>query len=126
MTANPTVTYKRSLKKHLSREYCSGKTRSALLARFDTMVNTLAEDCPSPTAEDLNAAFGTPEQLAQVLLAGMPQEEVLRREQSFRRAQVLRHVVLAVLAAALVLGFAYAWWFKEYSIHAAETIVIWK
>ena len=115
--------YRKELKKHLSLDVCSGKLRTALLSRFDAMLGAMKEDCPEPAMAQLETAFGTPTQMAQDLLADTPDAERVRRQRTFR---TVRAVLLTVAVVGLAVGLAYAWYFKSFSIHAQDTVIIWK
>lgn len=111
--------YRKELKKHLSLDVCSGKLRTALLSRFDAMLGAMKEDAMA----QLETAFGTPTQMAQDLLADTPDAERVRRQRTFR---TVRAVLLTVAVVGLAVGLAYAWYFKSFSIHAQDTVIIWK
>lgn len=115
--------YRKELKKHLSLDVCSGKLRTALLSRFDAMLGAMKEDYPEPAMAQLETAFGTPTQMAQDLLADTPDAERVRRQRTFR---TVRAVLLTVAVVGLAVGLAYAWYFKFFSIHAQDTVIIWK
>lgn len=115
--------YRKELKKHLSLDVCSGKLRTALLSRFDAMLGAMKEDYPEPAMAQLETAFGTPTQMAQDLLADTPDAERVRRQRTFR---TVRAVLLTVAVVGLAVGLAYAWYFKPFSIHAQDTVIIWK
>ena len=115
--------YRKELKKHLSLDVCSGKLRTALLSRFDAMLGAMKEDYPEPAMAQLETAFGTPTQMAQDLLADTPDAERVRRQRTFR---TVRAVLLTVAVVGLAVGLAYAWYFMSFSIHAQDTVIIWK
>lgn len=115
--------YKRELRKHLSLDSCSRRLRSTLLARFDAMLGTLAEEYPEPAMAQLESAFGTPTQMAQVLLEGTPKEKLQHRRSSFR---TMRTVLVTAAVVGLALGLAYVWYFKSYAVHLREIVTVLK
>ena len=121
MTSSAVKAYKWKLKKQLSPELCSRRVRGLLLSRFDTMLDTMAEEYPNPNPAQLEQAFGTPAQMAETLLDGIPQEKRIRRQSSMR---TLRKLLVAALILALAGGLIYVWWFKSFAIHAKEAILV--
>ena len=121
MTSSAVNAYKRQLKKQLSPELCSRRVCGLLLSRFDVMLGAMSEEYPDPNPAQLEQAFGTPAQMAETLLDGIPQEKRIHRQSSMR---ILRRLLVAGLILALAGGLIYAWWFKSFSIHAKEAILI--
>ena len=124
MTNTAAKQYKSALKKRLSPDLCSRPARTALLSRFDAMLNAMLEECPDPVPAQLEQAFGTPAQMAEVLLESIPQEDRVRRQNFTHSMLILRKVLVAVLVFALAAGLVYVWWFKSYAIHVSEATMI--
>ena len=124
MTTSAAKTYKRELKKKLSRDTCSRHVQQRLLSKFSTMLETMGEEYPNPTIAQLEQAFGAPDHMARVLLEGIPAEDRLRRRDTFRALRTTGLILLAVMALGLVLAFAYSWYMKQFFINVGETLVV--
>lgn len=83
--------YRRALKRAL---HCGGNARRELLAKFDLSLSTFLEDHPAPTDAELSAAFGTPEEMARVMMEGVGEEEKARYYRGKRVVQALAGVVV--------------------------------
>ena len=90
--------YKRSLKRHL---HCDSTTKQQLMDRFEGMLNVYLGDSGWPASwpgkQDLENAFGTPEQMAEVLMDGIPADKLAKHRRNRQ--------VLYVIAAIAVAGF---------------------
>lgn len=80
-----TIMYIRSINKHLT---CSFSTKRKLIKRFETALSNYLDDNPDATTEMLYTAFGSPEEMANVLMHDLPQKEhdvYLQQKRLFRR-----------------------------------------
>lgn len=92
------------------------------MARFDRMMHPYLEEHPTPTGQQLTAAFGTPEELAHSLLEEVTPEE--RRRHA--RLRLACWIAAALLALAL-LGFGiYSLCVKEYNYTVTERCTIYE
>ena len=98
--------YKRRLKRHLR---CDSLTKRRLMGRFEGMLNVYLGDSGWPASwpgkQDLENAFGTPEQMAGVLMDDIPYDVMAK----YRRNQQIGKSVIAILILALVLLTVYFW-----------------
>ena len=115
---NSVALYKKKLKKHLP---CKNVVKKRLLENFQTSLDEFLEDHPSPTAEELNAAFGPPEEMAKILSAEISQEDVARYRKG-RKIKRILSVVLAVVVTASVLYLAF--WKQKPITYEEDTNII--
>lgn len=98
--------FRRALTRKL---YCCGNTRRQLLEQFDLSLNTFLEDHPTATEAELSAAFGTPEEMARVMMEGVGDQEKGRYHRRKRFVQAFA----GVLAVIYVLFSVYIYFEKE-------------
>lgn len=67
--SQPLQEYRNALRGQLN---CGGRVRKSLLKQFDQMAGMLLSDNPVPSQEELNDAFGSPQELAAQLLLEVP------------------------------------------------------
>lgn len=100
--------YKRMLKQHL---ICDSTTKQWLMDRFDKMLNVYLGDSGWPASwpgmQDLENAFGSPEQMAEILMNEIP----ACRRAKYRRNRLIIRVIVAVSFAALFTQFIYVLFF---------------
>lgn len=92
--------YKKELKKNLR---CSGKVKEQLLSKFSLSLSTFLEDTPNPTMDELCTAFGSPKEMALVLMEEVTPEETAR----YRRNTIFVRAIAGGLAG-VILFFAVA------------------
>lgn len=107
--------YKKALKKHL---HCSGPVRDRLIKGFDASMTAFLEDIPSPGHEEVYAAFGSPKEMAELLMTEVTTEEAAL----YRRQNTLLRTVAGVLASVLLAGTIYIYFFKEQNISYNNTV----
>lgn len=95
------ICYERELKNNLK---CGSATRRKLLDRFSSMLASFLEDNSDPTLEELYAAFGSPEELAETLTEALPAEELKRH----KSRKALWRICAFSSAAILLLFLIYA------------------
>lgn len=101
--------YRRNLKKQLT---CGPLTRKRLLSRFGCSLTPFLEENPSPSYEQLVSAFGSPVEMAAILMQPVSAKEQVRYKTC---KKIIR--ILAVVAAALLICFAlYVFFVKEFTI----------
>lgn len=96
--ANCISKYKKALKKNLR---CTRNTQKQLLKKFEITWSTFLEDNPTPSMDELCTAFGSPKEMASVLMEEVTPEEIAR----YRRRKVLLWGAFGcVLALVLIWG----------------------
>lgn len=100
--ANCISRYKKALKKNL---HCTRNTQKQLLKKFESTWSTFLEDNPTPSMDELCTAFGSPKEMASVLMEEVTPEEIVRYR---RRKFFLWGIFGCVLALALVWGILLA------------------
>lgn len=94
--ANCISKYKKALKKNL---HCTRNTQKQLLKKFEITWSTFLEDNPAPSMDELCTAFGSPKEMASVLMEEVTPEEIARYR---RRKFFLWGISGCVLALVLV------------------------
>ena len=94
--------YKKALKKNLR---CTRNTQKQLLKKFEITWSTFLEDNPTPSMDELCTAFGSPKEMASVLMEEVTPEEIVRYR---RRKFFLWGIFGCVLALVLVWGILLA------------------
>lgn len=98
--------YRRAVRKHLR---CGRAAKRRLEGKLVGLLDTFLEDDPAPDRAALEAAFGTPEELAATLMEELAPEERLQ----WRRRRLAVRVVCVALAALLAVFSVYTFFFKE-------------
>ncbi len=113
--------YKRRLKRHL---HCDSITKRRLMDRFEGMLNVYLGDSGWPASwpgkQDLENAFGTPEQMARILMDEIPANVTAK----YRKKKRILRVIGAVILAALLAQVVYLSFIKEYTITSKGEIII--
>ena len=96
--------YKRRLKRHLR---CDSLTKQRLMSRFEGMLNVYLGDFGWPASwpgkQDLENAFGTPEQMAEFFMEEIPADVIAR----CRRKRRIFQITIVVISLALLVYIAY-------------------
>lgn len=92
---NCVTRYKKILKRNL---YCSGNTRKRLLQKFEIALSAFLEDNPTPSMDELSAAFGPPKEMASVLMEEVPKQEVAR----YRARNIWLWCILGCIGACVL------------------------
>lgn len=111
------VLYEKALRKQL---HCTGNTKKHLLQRFHSALTTYLEDHPSPTASDLQTAFGPPEDMAKVLMENVSEAEV----KTYRKHTLFLKIITVVLLAIILIQVIYSAFFKDYTLVTDDSIII--
>lgn len=109
--------YMRDVRRRL---HCVGFTRKSLLLQFSAMINTYLEDCENPTIEDLNSAFGSPEEMATQLMKDVPPKE-------YQRYITIRNWGCGLAAVFAIMFFVfsvYTFIWKEVNVIDVEGVLI--
>ncbi len=114
---NSVAQYERAVKKKLA---CGGSERRKLLERLRLMLDSYLEENPSPTAEELQNAFGPPASMAEVLSEGISPEEKAR----YHRSKKLLRVIAAALVAILLFATIYVFFIKQRPITSVDEAII--
>ena len=109
--------YRRAVKSQLC---CTGKSRRILLLRLRNMLDSYQAEHPAPTAEDLRAAFGPPEEMAALLSEFLTEKDRL----CYRRKKQFLYATAGVLTTALLLFSLYVFFVKDLEVTTIDTIYI--
>lgn len=113
--------YKRKLKRRL---HCDGSTKRRLMDRFEGMLNVYLGDSGWPASwpgkQDLENAFGTPDQMARILMDEIPADVFAKYQ---RKRQILR-IIAAIAIAALLAYSIYVTLFAPYTIVSKSEVII--
>ena len=107
--------YRKQVRKAL---LCGRKEKKQLTAALDRDLARFREETPEPTAEELSAAFGTPEDVAASLMAQLP-EGTQKKFQKCKR--VWKWIVSAVIIF-LIAFFAFVAYTKEIPVYEVEDL----
>lgn len=106
---DPIKQYTVTIRKHL---HCGGTLRKDLLSQFQNMLSDFREDNPTPTYSQLVAAFGPPEDMADVLMAEISNETHI----AFHRTQKFLKI-FAGIALAFFIGFTiFTYFIKDVTV----------
>lgn len=103
---NAAVQYRRALEKKLR---CGREIKKRLLDGFDQTLAVYLEERGEPTKDDLTAAFGPPEEMADTLMEGVTEQE---KEQYHKTTLCLR-IITSVLLALFIAFTVWLYFFKE-------------
>lgn len=96
--------YKRRLKRHLR---CDSLTKQRLMSRFEGMLNVYLGDFGWPASwpgkQDLENAFGTPEQMAKILMEEIPADVIAR----CRRRRCFFQITIVAISVVLLVYIVY-------------------
>ena len=107
--------YRKQVRKAL---LCGRKEKKQLTAALARHLARFREETPEPTAEELSAAFGTPEDMAASLMAQLP-EGTQKKFQKCKR--VWKWIVSAVIIF-LIAFFAFVAYTKEIPVYEVEDL----
>lgn len=96
--------YKKALKKNLR---CSSNVKERLIDKFNRSLSTLLDDKPTPSMNEICDAFGSPKDMALVLMEEVTPEEIAL----YRRRKIITRIILGaitVLFLAFVINVAVA------------------
>ena len=86
--------YKHMLWRKLS---CFPKTKQTLLASLQPSLDRFLEDNPAPDYDSLTKAFGSPEEMAKLLMADISPEEEKKYRRFSRAVQIAADIGLVLL-----------------------------
>lgn len=112
-----TARYETALKKHLQ---CTRGTKKQLLMQFRISLDSYLEEHPSPTEEDLLAAFGPPEDMSKILMESVSEAEIAR----FYQQRKWKRIIAAIIATLLLTLMLYIAFWKEKPITSNDSIII--
>lgn len=117
MMHHPASSYRRALKRNIR---CTGKQKRKLLNSFDATCRAFLSENPNPTQAQLAQAFGTPEEMADVLMAEVSEADRKR----YRRVRALRIVSICVCAAFFIALTVYIYFLKERPIKVVSRVYV--
>lgn len=106
---NHAAKYRRLLKKELR---CPHQIKKRLLEKFDTALDSYLADSPAPDAEALAAAFGPPQEMAQVLMQEVCQKDLSR----YRISKLAARIAVLLIALSWVAFTIHVYFQKELPI----------
>lgn len=113
--------YKKELQKKL---LCSRKDKEILLEQYEGMLNGFLEETPSPSREQLEDAFGPPENMAETLLASVTAEDLVRYQKGHRVMRVLAKVLVGIALAASIALTVKLYLDSQIPVIVEKTIII--
>lgn len=109
--------YQSALKKALR---CTGSCKKQLVQQFQTTLDDFLDEHPSPSTEELVAAFGPPDEMANVLMERVSKED----RQKYLRIQNRKRILVAILAVLFIAYVTYALFWKQRPIISKTEIII--
>lgn len=110
---NAAAKYRCALKKQLR---CTKTVRSRLLAGFDKTLHIFLDDHTDPSMDDLTAAFGSPAEMASILMAQATPQEHARYQKKFLFIRILTGILVGIL----ILCTIYIWFVKDVGVTVVE------
>lgn len=109
--------YRKELKRALR---CGRAARRRLLARWDSSLAGFLEEHSAPAFEEITAAFGPPEEMAQALMAELTAADI----RSYRLQRRILQILAGLCAAAFLLFVGYVFVEKQKPLVFTEHIEI--
>ena len=105
--------YRAGIAKHLR---CCKDIKAHLLDSFDkNMLFPLLEASNHPSGEELHTAFGTPAEVAALLMEQLTAEEAMRYRRQQKQRKTFAIGAAAIVIAVIMLFVAYVFFEKEFS-----------
>lgn len=101
---NYVTQYKKALKKNL---LCPSNVKERLMDKFNHSLSTFLDDKPTPSMNEICAAFGSPKDMALVLMEELTPEEIAL----YHRRKIITRIILGgvtVIFLAFVINVAIA------------------
>lgn len=92
---------------------CGPEHRKQLLRELDHCLAPFLDDISEPDLQTITDAFGSPEDLAESLMEGIPSQEIQQYQQRVKKRKWFCACLAAVLAVALLAFSVYAIYVKE-------------
>lgn len=113
--------YKKELKKNLR---CSRSVKERLMGKFGCSLSTFLDDTPTHDIDELCTAFGSPKEMALVLM-----EEVTPKESAhYRRNSIITRTVACVLAVItlflIVATSIQIYFYKEQTVIYDDEVIV--
>ena len=118
---NCVARYKKELKKKLR---CSRKDKKKLLGQFDVILNGFLEETAPLSREQLEDAFGPPENMAETLLTSVSVEDLVRYQKHHSVTRVLIKALVGIALAASIILTAKLYLDGQTPVVVDEVIVI--
>lgn len=99
---------------------CTRATKAKLLEEFSHLLDGFLDENPDATYADLSNAFGPPEEMAEALMEKVSEQE----KRAFGHRRLVRRIVAAILAIALLILTAHTWIWKEKPIIVDSGVVV--
>ncbi len=88
---------------------CNARAKRRLQGEFQGFLEDYLADNSRPSREDLEKAFGTPREMAAILMNELTYEECVQ----YDRSRQIRRIALGVLVALFACLTFYIWFIKE-------------
>lgn len=109
--------YQKALKKALR---CTRSCKKQLVQQFQTTLDDFLDEHPAPSTEELVAAFGPPDEMANVLVERISKED----RRNYLRSQHRKRIFAAVLAILFAVYVTYVLFWKQRPIIVVDHIII--
>ena len=119
--ANCISRYKKAVKKNLR---CTHNTKSQLSQKFDAMLSAFLEDNPSPSTDELYAAFGLPQEMATVLMEGVSAEENSKYRKTRLITKTIAGIVAGVLLTLVIVFTLYIYYEKQIPVVHDDAVYV--
>lgn len=106
---NETARYRRALRNQLP---CLPHRKRQLLVKFEAALLPFLEEHPDPSFAQLELAFGSPKEIASILMEAVPEKE-MQRFALWKKAEKI--LLILCLIFAILFGI-YAYTLKEWTI----------
>lgn len=87
--------YKKELKKNLR---CSRSVKERLMGKFGCSLSSFLDDKPTPDIDELCTAFGSPKEMASILMEEVTPEETIR----YHRKTIITRAIAGTLAGTVL------------------------
>lgn len=119
--ANCIFKYKKALKKNLR---CTRNSQKQLMKKFEITLSTFLEDSPSPNTDELCTAFGSPKEMASVLMEEVTPEEIARCRKNTIIVRSVAGVLIGVILFLAVTISIQLYLYKERPIIYDDEIIV--
>lgn len=106
--------YKRKLSKNLK---CCGKAKKALITSFEQKLHSYLEENPTPSEEMLSDAFGSPAEMAAILMVQVSAEDA----KQYRVRSIAKKVLASVLILLFILLTIHVYFFKSIPVYTESS-----
>lgn len=113
--------YKKELKKNLR---CSSNVKKRLMGKFDCSLSTFLDDKPTPDIDELCTAFGSPKEMASVLMEEVTPEEAARYRKNTIIARIVAGATAGTILFLIVAISVQIYFYKEQDVVIENEIIV--